>query len=318
MLQHKLERLFSYKKTILFILLLLTLLFAYNLKNIQVNFDFNPKISKSEASDLEKLFAVKSSDKQSNISNLITIVAYDQQLFSAEKLQVLKNFEQQLLKNDAVMTVDSLYSIPDMNNYFITESIKPMLSGHESLPKELEYVRYQATHNKLLLNRFVNPRGTAMAFHVVLKPANRKELVKNRNEIESVVKRYHVNFNKLYQISGLEVENYLARVSLSDSLILGSAALLILVLIYGFFFQKITMGLLPLITSSLALVWTGGVLAYFNIPINALSIVVFIMVFVVGAMECAHFINAYQRSWVSDMIITPFLLKKLNITRKLL
>lgn len=297
MLQLKLEKIFSYKKTIIIIFLLLTLLFAYSARNVRTDFDFNPKVSNSTASPLQTLFVNENNLSAKNQSALVSIVISDPDLFTLSNFQLLKKLELQLLSTNLIENITSLFSLPDANYYFEHQVEQPLISGEEKTIRQLNYIKYQATHNKLLLNRFVNPTATTIAFYARLKPMSKQELYKARETIELIIQSYQPKFEAIYQIGGLEIETALARMSNSDLALLGSIAILLLIIIYGAFFRHILIGLVPFFTSAVASVWSLGILAYINIPINILCAVTMVIVFVVGAMECAHFINAHQRSY---------------------
>lgn len=293
MWQGRLEKLFSFKKTILLIVFMLTLLFAYSAKNISVDFDFDPNVSNVVPSRLEQFFIQGNQKKHPQV---ITVVAHDANLFTSSHLQRLKALELEISKISEVKQVDSLYNIPDLDEYFNSENLQPMISGEKLSDDELAEIKYQATRNKLLLNRFINQQATTMAFYVELKPIAKKQLVPVRNKIEQVLHQYQSQFNAIYQVSPIEIEYYSARDSLFDGLLLGSIAVLLLITIYGICFKKIILGLVPFISSLFALIWTAGLLACVGIPINVLSLIVLVLLFVIGAMECAHLISAYQHS----------------------
>jgi uncharacterized protein len=293
----KLERLFSYKKTILILMLLITIVLGFSARNISTDFNVNPKVSSSAPLNLEKVFLRESSGKDSQENRVITVIVYDQNLFSIKHLKAMKSLEEKLINNEFTSSVESLYSVQDANSYFFDETTRSIILGSEKTQKEVDYAKYQAIHNKLLLNKLINPQATAMAFYVTLKPLELKQLYQARNAIENIIQDYQSQFESVYQISTLEVESYIHQATKHDFTTMGVLALLVLVVIYGVFFGRVAMGLLPFATSALTMIWLGGILAYLDVPLNVLSGVTVVLVFIIGAMECAHFINAYQRSY---------------------
>lgn len=190
--------------------------------------------------------------------------------------------------------------MPDASYFFEHQVQRPLISGNETTKEQLDYVKYQVSHNRLLLNRFINSGATSTAFYVELKPMSKQALYKAEDVIEKVIQEYQPRLDTIYQAGWSGLESALAKMSQHDITVLGSIAVLLLVIIYGAFFRQVLMGLVPFCTSAMAVVWSLGILAYIDIPINVLCAVILVIVFVVGAMECAHFINAYQRSYTNN------------------
>jgi uncharacterized protein len=291
----KLEKLFAYKKTILILMFLITLVLGFNAKNIRSDFSVDPQVSYAAPLGLEKLFRSKSAAEIALEDNIITVVVHDKNLFSINSLKRMKVLEAELTRNNFVLEVNSLYSIQDANSYFFDETKQTIITGKETTKEDVDYAKYQATHNRLLLSRLINSQATTVAFYVTLKQMSQAQTYQARDAIESILQGYQSKFGSIFQIGDVEVHSYLFQSSKHDAKTIGVLALLTLVLIYGVFFGRLVTGLLPFITSALAMIWTGGILALLDVPLNLLSSLAVVLVFIIGAMECAHLINTYQR-----------------------
>ena len=168
--------------------------------------------------------------------------------------------------------------------------------------------------------------------------------------VETILNSFLNQFSAVYQVGGVEVQDYLYKATSYDVSRLGLFALLLLTLLYGLFFKKILLGILPFVTSFIVLIGTGEAIALIGVPVNVLCSIILVLVFSVGAMECAHFINVYQcisrehpgasRSFCAAQtlhhifwsiflagattvvgllcnMMTPFFLRKINITKQL-
>lgn len=109
MWQHRLEKIFIYKKTIFFIFLLITLAFAYSARNIKTDFDFSPNISSKQSSQLQKLFVADHYVSEKGHHAVVTIVIADHDLFSLNNIHLLKKLEQELLNTHVVANITSLH-----------------------------------------------------------------------------------------------------------------------------------------------------------------------------------------------------------------
>ena len=307
MMRNKLEIFFSYKKTIFLLFFLITLFFAANIKNINLDFDFDPKISAPSSSPFESYFLEKNKESASqeiqNITNkpkpgkkrVIAVVVYSRDLFSIAKLSSLNHLKNQLAENPHVASIDSLYNVQDVQYFFRNNEIRPVIQGSEKSLDQIKQLKSKVIKNKLLHAKYINPQGTAFAFYLTIEPETSQQLYQTRESIEAILTGFSNQFEAVYQVGSVEVEDYLFKATSHDSASLGILGLVLLVLIYGLFFKKILLGILPFMTSIVALIWTGGLLALTSVPINALCSIVLMLVFSIGAMECAHFINVYQR-----------------------
>ena len=291
----QLENFFSYRKTILTVVIIITLVLGFGLTKLKFDVSFDYAKDSVIPTVLEQGFQQEEKSALSPSNSSITVILHDNDLFSLNKLHMARELMLQLVNNRFVSHIDSLFSMPDLQYYFKTDEWRPLVTGNEETIENLDYVRHQATQNRLLVSRFLNSQETTLALYVALNSTSQKESYLARNSIQKILDQYKADFSVAYQMGEVEANYYSYHSIIFNLKTIGPLSLLALMLIYSVLFKRTIMGFLPFVSSSLALVWAGGIVAYIGVPINSLICVVIILVFTIGAMECAHFINCYQR-----------------------
>lgn len=291
----KLEKFFSYKKTILLISLLVTLVLGFGLTKLKLDVSLDYSQDEVSITELEKAFVSKENSGLTESISSATVIVHDNNLFTLQRLKLARQLVIELLNSPYVTSVDSLFNMPDLKYYFSNDDWRPVITGNEKTIDDLEYIKSEAIHNKLFISRFVNKQETTLALYVKFKTLSQKEGFAARNSVQHILDQYKNDFSSVYQVGGLEGNYFGYQSIIHDLKTIAVIGLLVLVLAYSLLFKRIMMGLLPFFSSGLALVWSGGIAGYIGVPINLLVCAVVIIGFCIGAMECAHFINAYQR-----------------------
>ncbi len=101
---------------------------------------------------------------------------------------------------------------------------------------------------------------------------------------------------KLYQTGMPLVSEALARFTEKDFFRLPPITFLIIAVILFFLFRKLQYILIPLVCVGLALVWTFGLMAWLNIPLSMLTMIVPVFLVAVGTAYCLHIVSEYLAS----------------------
>jgi len=101
---------------------------------------------------------------------------------------------------------------------------------------------------------------------------------------------------KLYQTGMPLVSEALARFTEKDFFRLPPITFLIIAAILFFLFRKPQYILIPLVCVGLALVWTFGLMAWLNIPLSMLTMIVPVFLVAVGTAYCLHIMSEYLAS----------------------
>lgn len=276
----------KHQKLTLFFIVVATVIFALGLPDLSLSTDAN------------KIIKIKESAKDISKRDIRILVHDKQLLHSKEKIALLDKLQEQLKQIPGITKISSIYTIPNLRHYFLTDELKPVVSVSRLNPEELDESKRALANNRLYLNRFIshNLTTTLIIARVNTKKNSELALYKVRDQVEELLEQYQTDFQNIYQIGSIEVSYELREATLRDIVILSSIAVFVLIALFSLFFRKLLYGLLPFITSSLALVWSLGILSFLDISLNIFSGLAVIITFSIGIMECAHFIHAYQHS----------------------
>lgn len=296
------ELVFNHKKILFLGILMASVFFCFGVAKLKMDVSSESVTGESQLSSLQKKFLVPESKTRN-----IFVIAHDEHLFTKENLKILKNLQEDLQAIGAVSRVTSLYSLPNFGIYFKDGKSVPVITGKEQTTEQLDNAKKAALQNKIFINKFISPDAKTLAFVVELKPVEDGKLLFVRNEVEQVLQSdvYKQHFLSVYQIGSLEIRHYSYEHAMKDLWVLGIFSVVILVLTFGWFYKNIFVGLLPLITAGISLLWSFGILGYLSIPLNALTSVVIVLAFTIGAMENAHFIHVYQKKLNSNKSKAP-------------
>ena len=218
-------------------------------------------------------------------------------LTKKQNLVFIKKLQDQVEKIAGVSKVTSILTLPNLRNYFVTNKMQPIASAAHTSPEEISKMQDALKYNKLYQKRAINPELTTTIISATISPQkNEISQYEIRDKIENIINKYKPHFQYIYQVGSVELSYEMRRDTLRDITLLSGIAIVVLVGLFAFFFQKLIYGLLPFITSSLALIWTLGILSYLKITLNAFSGLAIVITFAIGVMECAHFIHAYQHN----------------------
>lgn len=292
MLYTKLSKIFRYPYLVLIAVMLATVFFSVGMTKLTTDMSLQSAVGSKPSLAIKALFK----DENKGDRNL-SIIVHDNALFTVKNIGRLKIFQEAIEKNKYVYSVSSLYNLPDIAYYSLQEEWRPSLSGDEQTQVEVDEAKQFILSNKALLSKYINPSATSLAFVVTLKKVPDNQLLDARNSIEALIQSNKKNFQDMFQIGGLEVRYFSYSNAVHDMVFLGAAAAVVLIIMFGVLFKNVAIGFLPFITSSLSVVWVCGILGFTHVPLNALSSVMLVLVFTIGIMESAHFINCYVKNY---------------------
>ena len=276
------------KKAILIGVLLITIFFAFGLRDLQIKLDLGDIIVNKHSVKLRESFEKLSSQNASQL-----IIVHDAALFSLNKMHHLKEIQALLESNPNVDSVYSLFTLPNIVEYFYHDQSLPLLSGNEHSLAELEQKKEVSLNNRAFVSRFISSEGTTVAFIVTLKEMPKAQAIKMWGEFEDIVNHYHADFQDIFQTGPLEGDYYEHYYAVHDSLFFGVLIVVIFILVFSFLYKSVVMSIFPLVTSFISIFWTLGALGYLGVPINVLFPVAVTLLFTMGAAESVHLINTY-------------------------
>ncbi|MBN1411166.1 MAG: MMPL family transporter [Spirochaetales bacterium] len=241
---------------------------------------------------------------------LMIVYVKDKNLFTARKLAVLDKLVAKLGNDEfvpGVQRIESLYSVNNLKNEAGEIDNSPLMEYPPESDAEAKSIMEKALENPILVHNLISADGTATVINMYLKASERNDrdaaaatakgvnnVIKSKlDETDPASNTYTDEFDRIFEIGSPYVRNTLTSLIMSDmgSFIPLSIVVLMIRLI-------ITMGsingaILPLLTSSISILFTLGFMGAFNLPFNILTFIISILVIVIGSTEDVHILSEY-------------------------
>lgn len=258
--------------------------------------------------------------QQQNLKNFgdseITVVLFrDENLFSHEKLSVIKSVIKQLTDIPEVEKVTSLFSVSNirMDEGYI--STKPFLDDIPEAQEELNQILDQARLNPLVIKNLINDKGTSFAVNLTLADERDDADFDQRvsRSIENVIRQYQIDFDQILQIGSPYIRDTITRKISTDqqSIMPWSVVLLVIALAIGM--RSLSGALIPLFTAGVSILWTLAGMALLEIPIGVMTSIVPALLIIIGSTEDIHIISEYKGN-LAQGLTPPHALENMSRT----
>lgn len=231
-------------------------------------------------------------------SDELTMVMVKGDIFTAPALETIQRISESLARLEGVTRVDSLATVDNISAAEDGLEIATLLrDGIPADPAGLARLRAKALANPVFVGNLVSADGRAAAILAFTQaPAGDKTFnARLSTRVDDVVAREAGSGLTIYQIGGPLIKRTVGEYVERDQLTLipYSALTLFVVLMIGF---RTPQGVIaPLFTGLSSALWGVGLMAFFHIPMNVVTVAVPSLVLVVGFAEAVHIISAYHR-----------------------
>lgn len=229
----------------------------------------------------------------------MVVVARGTEIFSAESVELLRRFESDLSSLEGVEKVQSLFSVPVLVETRHGNLVEPLLRNPNPDPEFLAYAREKAIDSPLLRDHFVNTDATATSLALTISnPEVYPEKAKTAaEEIVRLVDQANSTAEpelRFYELGFPSGNAELLDLLRKDTLLLVPVAFLVVGATIFFFYRSWIAVLLPLLTGSLSILSTLGLMGYADIPINILLYTIALLILVLGCTEDLHLLSEYR------------------------
>ncbi|MGM0622703.1 MAG: efflux RND transporter permease subunit [Campylobacterota bacterium] len=230
--------------------------------------------------------------------NVVVIYLKDKEMFSVEKVQLLAKLINRLEDYKYTQSVHAVFNQKNIiwrDGGLITE---PFIDTYYPPQTEDEVIQFKndALYNPILQNNLLNDDATVMSINVNIEPNEGMEGYDSiiKDDINQILTMLDGEIKEYFQIGSPYFKSQLIDYIISDQLTLIpiSVALLFIVLLISL--RSFANALLPLVTSSISVIWTFGFMAIFDIPINLITVIIPSLLIVIGATEDTHMASEYM------------------------
>jgi len=290
----------KFRKVLLALLLLTTIVMGYFASKVTLSYEFSKAIPTDNAKYIDyKAFKAKFGDD----GNLLVAGIQTDKLFQLDFFNAYKELHQQLKKIKHVENVLSIPSAVDLHKDSLTEKLVAQKIFSDSITTQAELDSAVSHFYNLPFYRTLlyNPQTKAYLIGVrinknVLNSKGRTEVI---NNISKTVKQFEEKTKTEVHLSGLPLIRTVVADRIQNEMkyfLFGSLLLSTLILLL--FFRSISTTLLSLLVVVLGVIWSVGVLYLCGYQITLLTALIPCLVVVIGIPNCIYFINKYHSSWL--------------------
>ncbi|MHA7942206.1 efflux RND transporter permease subunit [Formosa sp. 3Alg 14/1] len=280
-------------------IVIVTVLFSTQWKNIRFTFtEANLLPDHHEVNQTYNAFL----DIFGEEGNMIVLGVKDSTFFTVEKLNAWNKLAESFKSSEEI---EAVISIKDLQKLIKNDSLKkftlePFIKDSLSSTKQLDTLQKELFtkypfYDNFLFNRDTKTIRTIISMDKsIVNTSARKDFV--MDVLIPRIKTFEKETNIDVRISGMPYVRTLSSQNIVDEMgLFVGAALLVTSLIFFFFFRSFRATFISLIVVSVGVMWTMGILGFFEYEITVLTAIIPPLIIVIGIPNCIFLINKYQQ-----------------------
>lgn len=279
-------------------ILLISILAASQLSHVRVQISAEDLLVQD---DPERAYFEKIT-QQFGDEKVILLYLSDEQILEKDKLETLKTVIGEIETLDFVDRAESLFSVPYLKTIDGYLNKDPYLAELPATAEQAGDLLDKASLNPFIKHTLLSDNHQVMAVAIILKndlAAFTDQLItdalkKASSQLES---SYAQVFTIGYQHVRQEVAEEI-KAEQGDLVPIAVAALLIALFIL---LRQLLDILIPVMTAGLSILWTLGLMGFFDIPLNVVTSMVPILLIIVGSTEDIHLLAEFRRGQHNGM-----------------
>ncbi len=230
-------------------------------------------------------------------SENITIVYFrDKDLFTRSKLLKIQDEVNRLNASPLVQRTDSLFSVRYIRTIDGFTYTSPYL---KTIPKDadkLEDILQAARQNPLVNNNLLSTDGQSMAVNVFFDTnAQHRGFDQQADQlIRDSITKLQADFEEIFYIGDPYVRVGLTQRIKDDQKVFIPLAIMLLMVTLAVTLRQPKAALIPIITATVSIIWTLGLMAWLSIPLNIMTSVVPALLVIIGSTEDIHLISEFN------------------------
>lgn len=283
---------YNYPKSVLFLLLVLSILAAPALQRLQFDISAQSLMVKSAPSWQQ----YEQSLKDFGSDSAIIVVLSDDELFDHDNLLKIRQALKQLKKLDFVKSTSSLFNVPNVKEVDGYVETKPFLLELPQTPQQVQQLIKQAQANPMVAGNLISADGKTMAINLLIDdtehfPGRDRHIT---NAIEQVLQPLRQHLSQAFQIGAPYVREAISKQIELDQRSILPAALVILIIVLGLSMGRVNCSIVPLASATISIVLMLSFMAYMEIPVNVLTSIIPALLIIIGSTEDVHLMAEYH------------------------
>ena len=276
----------NYPKTVVVLILLLTVYFGYNIKNIKVDPDITTSLPKN-------IPAKKLYDKMNAIfpsKDFVLIAVESDSIFTDEVTGLIFNITNHLKHLPDVYSVMSPTNVKVIKGTEDGMSVKEILDSVPQTDREWKSYINTLFHSDLPIDNLISKDHKMAGIMVFLK--NNVKPEDAAKQILDYINSLHSK-NKIYVTGKPVLTFYLARGMARDMGLLFPLVIFLIIAILWLSFRSLRGVLIPLAVVLSSIIWTIGLMAILGVPITHSTNMLPILLASIAVADGIHIINRY-------------------------
>ncbi|KLU39867.1 MAG: hypothetical protein AA931_07880 [Peptococcaceae bacterium 1109] len=223
---------------------------------------------------------------------LFAVALRAEDVYTPAVLQKIHRLAQEIEALPGVSQVDSPLSAQMIESGFFGIDIRPVADGVPQSPEEIEAFRADFTHTPYA-GRLITTDGRGAMLLVKFEPWGEDEKRAVVEEIERIAQRYE-GPEEISVVGDLYIFHYTEYAMQRDLFRLVPFVAIVIIAVLYWTFRSFLGVFIPLLTVTISLVWTLGLMALFEVPISIISMVLPMILMTLGIASGIHILNKYQ------------------------
>lgn len=227
--------------------------------------------------------------------NIVILYVRDPDLFAPQRVDALREAVRRIQDMRCVSHTRSLFSIPHLyeEKEFIHNA--PFLEQTPADPAAATALVKQALGNPFVRDNLLSEDGRAMAINIYIRPSADDPRFDERvtRQLNKVTAEFAPLFEQMYFVGAPQIRESIGERIVQDMELLGPYSALLLFVTLALVLRRLSGIVTPLITATVSVVWTLGLMAALGFPINVMTAIVPILLVVIGSTEDIHLVTEY-------------------------
>ena len=284
---------YSYPKSVLLLLIALTLAAMPGLQKLQ--FDISAQSLMVTSDPGWESYQQSLLDFGSD--STVIVVLSDEDLFSIENLERVRSLVRRLQQLDFIDDTSSLFSVPNIREVDGVIESRPFLDQLPRTRAEAEALLDDALANQLVAGNLVSADRRTMAINLSLADSGKHFPGRDAQisgAIESELQPLRKHLHTVYQMSSPYVRQEISRQIEIDQQSILPVALLALLAVLALSMGRLNCAVVPLASATVSIVLTLSFMAWMGIPVNVLTSIIPALLIIIGSTEDVHLMSEYH------------------------
>ena len=280
------QHIVNHAKVVIALILVVSGLLAYQIKNIEVNSDIIDSLPDKDPDAV----LLKEVGEKFGGNRLGIVILKTEDIYTQEALTHIVQITDSLSEIESIQSVTSLSNIIEIREGEYGIEVGPLIDSYQipSSPQEYENLRARIEANDMYRGSLISEDGTASL--VIFSLTSEAEIHEVSSQVREMISRMNLPEEIYYTGSPMLVSSISKSISRDMSRLIPITFLVIgLVLFLGF--RSFKGVVLPLIGASLSIVWTIGAMALGGFKMSMVSSNIPILLLAVGSAYSIHVVN---------------------------